>query len=291
MDDINQESTEGSGQEYSSPESTENNSQNQNSQTDSNVADQIADLGRFQRVSWKGKEIPVNDLVSGWQRQSSLQKEIQTFKEQEKYVSNLQADLTKVLSNPALADTFKKVYPEKFHWILEETLKGRSPNMQSQPGSAERQQTQNGQPPNDNLDPRVAKAISKIEQFETDRFEEKVQTRQAEIDSAFSKFQAKYPLATPNGDESYVLARAQSMVEGGSRLSEKEWEKLFADAHKHFEKAYESFYKTRNNNQLAANARGKESARGGGIPGSAPNSPKTIKDATKIALQDLTQQR
>jgi hypothetical protein len=285
MDDTQNFETESNTepQENAGQETQEQTSDNSRHASES--AETSADLSKFSRVTYKGKDLPVTELWSGYQRQNALTRQVQQFQEEKKYISNLEADLRKVASNPALAEEFKKVYPAAYHNYLA-LIKSTGQTFGTNSTTPHNQQSQTQI--EKAIDPRFEKVFQTVEELQRERFEEKVQARQIEIDSAFTKYTAKYPLATPGGDESYVLSRAQARVSRGEALSDKDWEKIFKDAHSRNQSAYESHYKTNINKQTAANMRGNESARGGGIPGSAPRGPRTLKEATKIALEDLT---
>lgn len=236
----------------------------------------LVDLSQYSRVKLGDKEWTRDELEKGVMFQSDYTKKTQEIAQERRYVDNLQADLASVAKNPAMASEFKKIYPAKFHQFLEYVT----------PKTNNAQQGQNPQTAQ-NVDPRIDQVLSRVERWENTMKEERVSTAKVEVDSIFNKFTQKYPLAAPKGDESRVIAQAQALLSNGETMNESKWEKIFKDSQLHYETAYKEYYKNINNKQKAAHVRGKDIAAGGGVPGGAPNMPKNIKEATKLALQDL----
>jgi len=254
---------------------------NQEQATDNDSMEAVADLSKFSRFKLGEEELTPDQLRKERMLHSDYTKKTQEIAQERRYVSNLQADLEKISRNPALAEEFRRVYPRQFHNYLNFVLRETNAS----------QQTNRSMVPNSQaniLDPRVEKALSTIERLEKEREEDLVNQRVTEIDSAFSKFSSKYPLATPNGYEGLVLSKAQRVIESGDKMDDSKWEKIFKESEQHFSKAYESHYKTRINNQKAAHIKGKDIGSGGGVPGGAPQMPRTIKEAARIAEEELT---
>lgn len=269
---MNEETNIEPGGQESAPqtETTENNVSHETS--GGRQDNDLVDLAKYNRVKIGDQELTREQLQRERMFQSDYTKKTQEMAQERKYNSNLQADLLAVAKNPALASEFRRVYPAKYHGYLSV--------IQQQNGAANQSQS--------NVNPQQIEMLAqKLEAIEAERMEERVSQKSVEIDSAFSKYQSKFPLSTPNGDETYVLTRAQALIESGAKLDTRAWEKIFKDAHSHFESAYKGYYKTTNNNQKAAHVRGKDMAAGGGIAGAAPRAPRTLKEATKNALQDL----
>lgn len=241
----------------------------------------LVDLSRYSRVKLGDKEWSRDELEKGVMFQSDYTKKTQEIAQERRYVDNLQADLASVAKNPAMVSEFKKIYPAKFHQFLDYVMPKTNGTAQGQTPQSSIQ----------NADPRIEQVLSRVENWEKTMQEERVSTAKVEVDSIFNKFSQKYPLAAPKGDESRVIAQAQSLLEKGETMTEAKWEKIFKDSQMHYETAYKEYYKDINNKQKAAHVRGKDIAAGGGVPGGAPNLPKNIKDATKLAMQDLVPQK
>lgn len=244
----------------------------------------LADLSTYSRFKLGEKEYTREQLEKGFMFQSDYTKKSQELAQERKFYTNLQADLEKVKGNPALAASFKEIYPKQFHHFL--GYVSRETNSQtSNPNANSKPEVQS------HVDPRLDQVLSKVEMLEKERYEERISQNATHIDSMFTKFSAKYPLATPEGDENYVLNKAQAIakdLDPGQKMTDEQWEKIFKEASAHYTKAFENHYKTRFNNQKAAHVRGKDIGSGGGIPGGAPQMPRTIKEASRIAEEDFT---
>lgn len=263
---------------------------------ETNNEQDLVDLAKYNRVKLGDREMTRQELERGHMMHSDYTKKTQELAQERKYIDNLSADLQKIARNPALATEFRKIYPAKYHGYLNlvqqsrESSQGPSNNSQQTPVEIQR------------LLQDVEDLKSYKQLVEEQQHEQRLSQSQTEIESAFAKYQSKYPLSTPTDpktgfkDESYILNQAQAILdrkiqENPGRqqtITDKEWEKIFKGAHAFYESAFKGHYKQTTNSQKAANARGRDIGSGGGIPGNAPNLPRNIKDATKAAIQDLT---
>lgn len=276
-ENVNQESQQSNDQ---APETHENVSHETNHED-------LVDLARYNRVKLGDREMTRQELERGHMMHSDYTKKTQELAQERKYIDNLSADLKKIASNPALATEFKRIYPSKYHGYLDLVQQSRSTSQGT---------SQQAQSPSEiqRLSQELMQVQNVIRMYEQQSHEERVKQSTTEIDSAFAKYQSKYPLSTPRdpktgyADESRILNAAQAVIDSGEPLNDKAWEKIFKSSHAFYEAAFKGHYKQTANSQKAANARGKDIGSGGGIPGNAPNLPRTIKDATKAALQDLT---
>ncbi len=243
------------------------------------------DLTQYERFKLGEKEVTREELEKGFMLHSDYTKKTQSLAEEKKFYTNLQADLDSVARNPALASKFREVYPKSFHsylnYVSRETMQTSNKGNQSQ--------TQNA------LDPKIQEALSKVENFEKRFHQESVKAAETEIDSIITKLSPKYPFAIPNGnDEHFILTKAQhaqSQKAPGEKLSTDEWEKIFKEANAHYKKFSDGRITQMNTNQKVAHVRGKEIGGGGGVPGGAPKMPRTIREATRIAEEDLGRPR
>ena len=93
---------------------------------------EITELEKLERFKFKGEEWTPKKAEQAFMRQQDYTKKAQELAEQRKeyeselkhreYRSNLKADINHVLKNPSLADEFKKIYPEEYHYALELAL-------------------------------------------------------------------------------------------------------------------------------------------------------------------------
>lgn len=228
----------------------------------------IIDLESQDKFRFGGKEWTPKEFQGAYMMQADYTRKTQQLSEERKYYDNLSADLSAVRSNPELADKFKEIYPTKFHSYLEYVEKRQQP---TQPGQQNQYQS---------LDPAYQK---RFDTLEADMNERKVAAINAELDSRFKTLSERYPFA----DEEAAIARAQAAHQKGIQLTDKVWDQIWKDTHDKNESRFKKISSEQINKQKSANQKGKDVASGGGIPGQAPRAPKTIKDASKFALEEM----
>lgn len=253
------------------------NQNDNNLSTEVSSSEQVLDLDSADRFRYGGQEYSKDDFKSGWMRQSDYTKKTQEVAEQkrqwEHYRNNLDADLERVKSNPALAQQFRTVYPKEFHSYLDRVV-GRQPNQQGM------QQSNRG------LDPALEERLSRYEKFIADA---ETNAIQKELDASFSTFSKKFPQA----DEKSVISDAWAILDHKERTGDKtpitdaQWERMWKDDHERNLNRFKQYQGSLVNGQKQANARSKDMAAGGGIPGQAPRVARNIKEATKLAMQHL----
>lgn len=231
--------------------------------------EQILELESLPKFKYAGRELTAKELQGMVMMQSDYTRKTQAIAEERKYYENLQADLDAVKSNPTLAAQFKQVYPEKFHKFLGYVA---SKTQQEKPAQNAQWKSQ--------MDPDFLERFNRVEKELNER---KVQAIEAELDAKFSKLSKQYPMA----DEEAVVARAQTLLEKGQKLTDQVWNELWKGVHDRNTKLAEQFYAGKVNQQKTANAKGKDAASGGGLPGQAPKLPRTIKEASDHALKEL----
>ena len=232
------------------------------------AAPSIPDLDSMEKFKYGGREMTAKELRSEMMMQSDYTKKTQAISEERKYYDNLSADLAAVKGNPALAEKFKSIYPERFHAYLGYVTP-------AQQAKAESQQTQYAQ-----IDPTV---MQRFQRMEADMNQREVAAINAQLDAKFSKLSEKFPFA----DEEAAIARAQSLQERGEKLTDQVWENIWKSVHDKNETRFKQIQSAQAQKQKSANAKGKDAAQGGGIPGQAPVKPKTIKEASKLALEAM----
>ncbi len=242
-------------------------------QTTQQAAPQIPDLDSMEKFKYGGRELTPKELQSMVLMQSDYTKKTQAIAEERKYYDNLSADLAAVKANPSLADKFKSIYPEKFHSYL-----GYVANQQQAQTTQTQAQTTAQQYAQ--IDPQY---MQRFQRLEADMNDRAVAAINAELDAKFTKLGEKFPYA----DEEAAIARAQAFMERGEKITDKVWEGIFKSVHERNEAKFKELQIKANTKQKVANAKGKEAAGGGGIPGNAPRQPKTIKEASKFALEAM----
>lgn len=243
-------------------------------------AESILDLDTVERFKFSGREWTPKDLQSAHMMQQDYSRKTQALAEDRKYSDNFAYDASKVLEDPSLLSKFAEIYPEKYVQILQEVLQNKGTQTQSKVGAQATTQ----------LDPDIAKKISKMEKFiqsaEQEKFQTDVQKYETEIDQMINKFTPKYPLA----DQSVVLAQAELLHNRGEKLTADVWEKIYKHVHGSEEKKFNEHYKKQFDSQKQANLRGKDVAIGGGIPSQAPEK-MSLKDVKTKMIQDMQMRR
>lgn len=235
----------------------------------------ILDLDSVEKFRFADKEWTPSELRNAYLMQSDYTRKTQALAEERKYAENLSTDLQAVLSNPELVEQFKSVYPKKYHAVVDNLLErhGGSQHGEGQtPNSNQRQQAYG--------DPQLNQ---RLERLESQLFEREVQAASQELDGILGKMNEKYPYAK----EREVLAMAQSLMDQGHDLDQKAWDRLYQASQKENEGRFEKFYSEKVGKQKEANSKGKDMGAGGGIMGRAPVKPRTIKEASEYALQEL----
>jgi hypothetical protein len=254
-------------QPVESPEVTQESTQEQTSQA---AAPSIPDLDSMERFKYAGRELTPKELQSMVLMQSDYTKKTQALAEERKYYDNLSADLAAVKANPAMVEKFKSIYPEKFHSYLGYVTPAQ--HAQAQQAQQAQQYAQ--------IDPQV---MQRFQALEADMNTRAVAAINAELDAKFKTLSEKFPYS----DEESAIARAQALIDRGEKLTDKVWEGIWKSVHEKNEAKFKQLQSQAAQKQKSANAKGKDVASGGGIPGQAPVKPKTIKEATKYALEAM----
>lgn len=200
---------------------------------------------------------------------SDYTKKTQAVAEKQKYWDNLDYDLENVRSNPQLRDQFLQTYPKEFHKYLRDNNQQQSQQTQSQ---------------NSQLPQEILQKLSKVDELSSYITEQQVKAHEANIDAKFSTLSKKYP----DGIEDVVLARAQALMDRGTFVTDEVWEKLWKKSHEDVGSRFEARQKQTLQTQRTANLQAKGPASGGGTPTGAPIKARSLKDATELAVRQLT---
>lgn len=272
MFDFDTTETEGT----SAPEQVdESNAQGQET-TQAPVSD-ILDIDSVEKFKFQGREWTPKELQSAYMMQQDYTRKTQGIAEERKYWDNLHFDLERVKKDPNLIGQFMQIYPQKFHRFLDAAGAALD-----NPGAKQ----SNGQ----GVDPSF---IRRFEQLESDirRFEQlesefrnrNVAAIEAELDNKFAALQKKYPFA----DEEAILARAEALLNKGAELDDKTWDSLWKANNERMEQIYKNHYSKQVASQKNANKKAADIAPGGGTPGQKPRNPRTIKEASRFALDEM----
>lgn len=250
---------------------------------------QIHEIDKFQRFKFKGQEYTPKDLEAAMLRQKdytektqklaqerkAFEAKIKEAEEDQKFQSNLQADLEFIKKNPQHAAKFLEVYPKKYHQYLQRTLQ-----------ELNQAQTQGPQAPNYE----VLQAMKRLETLESFYNQQEVAKNELEINQKLESFSKKYP----DADVEKCLARLNEMQmqmtkqDESAQLSEENWEQVFKAVEEAEQQKWKSKYSTLVKKQLDANSKAKDVDAGGASVGRAPPKFKNLSDVTKYAAQSLS---
>lgn len=238
----------------------------------------IVDLGKLQKFKWNGKTLTAGELQKMAMMQADYTKKTQEISQEKKYYSNLYYDLNNVKTNPQLASEFKRIYPKQFHSYLDSVLADAS-----QAGAPQQTQAKESSPE------KQAAVDPKLDEMYNFYKEQRQAASQEKVDALFDRLTNKYT----NADEAKIISRVQTLIELSKREPDKYQrpddatiEKLFKQEHEAFDTKVKEHMNRMLDAQRKANASGRGPAAGGAIPGSAPKLPRTIKEATAMALND-----
>lgn len=249
------------------------------------LINEILELDKYDKFKWQGKEWSRDELSNSIMFQRDYTRKMQELKTQRDYAQNVAYDFLKVLSNPALAADFKKLYPQDYHDAVDELLRyteSQSSNKLPQKGEGKEAQDTT------NLPPEVVSRLDRIEmslkQREQEVFQANVEAYKKEVDQICDKMAQKYKFA----DVDAVLAGANSLASSGKPLDEKTWEALFKSSNEHHQKRYESYQKELFEKQKSASGKAKDMGQGGAIPGSPPKKFKNMAEAREAMLEHIS---
>lgn len=280
------ETKEPSGDDSSNqPENTEGAEQKEEAQKAA-AAEAIIELTQGKKIKIDGREFTPEELKKSLllhgdytKKTQMLAEQRKKFEEEQKYISNLRADLLKVRDNPDLIEEFKKVYPEQYHHYLDVVY-----GAQKAPEAK-----------TDMLPPEVQhelktlreeiRAVSQSERARKEaEYNAEVSKNQAFLEKEFGKNSKQFPFA----HQDTVLARLQTMQSEGVEITSEVINKAFKSVHDSYNELFTKHYHETVKKQQSANSKGKDMGAGGATPGQAPNVNKTFKEAQAAMVKALS---
>jgi hypothetical protein len=206
-------------------------------------------------------------------------KAIAQLEKNKDFYEKLDIDLEAVKNDPRLAAEFKRIYPERFHKHLE--LMGITDTIREEQPTSQKTQAVK--------DPRIDEIYQDLQERKAQADEQRQAAASDFVNATFDRMNQKYPDAL----EENVLAKVirlnelhQENPREYKKPDEKVIEELFKASHE-AQLGYAKSYMERTlNAQKSVNEKAKGPASGGGIPGGAPRTPRNIKEATEMALND-----
>ena len=279
------ENTETTSEQFA-PETSEPVGNEAPEQTGSDGGDpssQVVDLDSVQKFRFAGREWTPKDFQGAYMMQSDYTRKTQQLAEERKYYDNLSADLESVRNDPRLADKFKSIYPKKFHNYLGFINSGTPPAQQTQQPGGQPEQSK------PNVDPEFLERFNRVE---TAYKTQAQQAADAQVEANCQKFGEKYS-SVKGLYESLALNLLSTRLDNLKRsdpdavLSDKDWDAAYKQVHENNLKVSKDLYSKQVKQQKETNQRAGDVAQGGGIPGQAPKNPRTIREATRLAMTEL----
>lgn len=242
----------------------------------------LTELEKLEKFKFEGQEYSPQELKKAMLRQQDYTRKTQEFSQERRFYDNLRADLRTIRANPALASEFRRIYPQKFHDYLEDVLGNAGTPSQPQP------KTEGSQPQYAQLDPQL---VSRFEKLENTYFEKEVAFIETSLKTQETEFMTKYPMA----DIENVYSKAQALLTRNGELPADEkvqltqeiWDRIYKADHEKNKSRADAYYKENINKQKQAGLKGRDAGAGGGVPGGAPKTYKSIREASKAFLSDL----
>jgi hypothetical protein len=257
IDEVNldEKIQESNTQTDSAPETVENTESEKTP-----AAQAVMDLSKAEKVLFEGKEWTPDDLRKSILRQQDYTKKTQelaqereTLKKESQYRENLEADIAKIKSNPALAEEFRKIYPKHYHWVLDQLgLKEAS------------------SPKGPELPREVLERLEKVDKLEQSFTQKEKETFNAKLESIEQGLQKKYSYA--NLTDVYGAADAffkENNVQP-NQVDDKMLEPFFKASHEYNVQQFKSWQQDQLKQTKEVNEKASDVGRGGGTPGQAP---------------------
>jgi hypothetical protein len=243
------------------------------SHSDSQEQADITDLEKIEKFMFQGKEYTYQQLAkelkakeeaqrSYTQNQQALaetRKNLETAQGERKYYENLVYDLEKVKRDPALAQEFVKVYPERFHSYLKDILQG----------------TSNSESLNQ-VQPQVpVELLSRVEQLNQYVQQQEVAKAEVQIEQDLTKALSQFKYASRKEVLADVYEFHNQLPVDPSTgrkpaISNDIWLRAAEASHNERLESYKAYQKDMQQQQKQANSKARDVGAGGGTLGQAP---------------------
>lgn len=243
-------------------------------------APQIVDIDGLSEFTYQGEKRNTDWLHQMSSEHQSWAQKMPEYEKEIQFANNLQIDLDNVLNDPRLVDKFKATYPKKYHAILDRYLTsgGQAP-AQSNNASASSLPKEFMSEFNQMKD--------RLNFHEQRAYQAEVQSANAKLDAVLPPLFSKYELA----NEDQVYARAEALIQGGQKLTDKTWERLVRESHETMTKKADQVYSARLKTQIEKGQRGQDVGPGGATPGAAPKKIRGFDAAREAAIEAITRQK
>lgn len=254
--------------------------------TPTEAAQAILDLDKVeQRFRFNGKEWDKKEFQDSLLRQDDYTRKSQALAESRKYATNFPYDAARVMAGQATVEQFAQVYAKAPEYV--QAIRQLMGGIQSKPTAPSTQQPSEAERP---WKQDLKLIEEKVGKWEEEKTQAAIETAKVELDSIFSDLEKKFPDANSELVNSRLLAALQSghdVVSEDGKFKRNVIERLFETNQKENLERYTKRYGEQVKKQKEANGKGIDAGKGGGVPGSAPVTPHTFKDARKLIEQDV----
>lgn len=242
----------------------------------------VHDLEKLGKFMFGGKEYTPQELKSAMMRQEDYTRKTQELAQERRFNDNLSIDLKAVRENPALADQFKSIYPEKYHAYLDFILNNVEPKPQQTTQEANTQQKSLLE-----NDPYYKQLKSELDEWKEFQTQEQIKQAEKTIDNILETMATKFKITKEMRGiaEEMVVNRANSATMQNMPMNNETWDKIYTKTYEDLIAFAKSYNKTLINQQQDANHRARDASSGGQPPGQSPKK-MSFREATEAAVRD-----
>ncbi len=236
------------------------------------AASALTELDGLSEFTFQGEKYTPDQFHKVLTEHKTFGEQAKTYSQYKKFDDNLETDLDNIMQDPRLAERFKQVYPQRYHWQVDRLL---------------RDQRQAANPPNAQsaLPKEFLNEFGQVKErlsfFEKRAHDAEVESASAKLDAMLPPIFKKYPMSV----EDQVYQRAEILLSQGQKLTEKTWERLARESHEAQQKRADQFYGDKLKSQIDKGRSGRDVGPGGSPPGQAPVKPKTFDDAREEMMR------
>lgn len=242
---------------------------------------EMLELDKLEKFKFEGKEWTLKDLKNSMLMRQDYTKKTAELAKERRFVENFDVDLDKVLKNPSLMAQFSKVYPPSYV----ERAKSILSRISGEPEQAASKPQQREE--SVNIPPELQNRIDTLEQQLQAFNEDRVTAIQEKLDTWFNELGNKYKIGESKVDaaiERLVEQDASQAAEQGKKITKDFLEQSYKSYSEHFSSLKKQEVKQKQQAQINVSKRAVDMGPGGDAPGTAPQGPKTMKDARKAFL-------
>lgn len=236
--------------------------------------EQVLDLDGVSKFTVSGQEYTPEQLSKIFNEHKRFSEDQSSYSKNKIYYDNLQIDLRNVKADPSLVDRFKEQYPKEFHKYLDVIIEEKRQEQAAAPQAAGL--------PKEFLN-EFGQLKSQLSSVMQENHQAKVEASLAKIDTLLKPLMDKFDMAL----EDQVLARAETVLNAGGKVSDKMWERFARESHETNEKRWNDRQAAKMKIQTDKGQRARDTAQGGHSPGHAPVQPRTFAEAEAEMMKSM----